>query len=117
MNGFRPSAVRRWDFAVGRLPWWRRWTPPQLFVSSFAFLIGLGTLGMKTLPGIFAAEPLTWLESLFTVTSAACVTGLTVVDTGTRFTVLGQFYVVSIIQLGGLGMIAFTSLIILALGG
>lgn len=117
MNGLRPSALRRWDFAVGRLPWWRRLTPPQLFVSSFAFLIGVGTLGMKTLPGIFAAEPLTWLEALFTVTSAACVTGLTVVDTGTRFTLLGQFYVVSIIQLGGLGMIAFTSLIILALGG
>lgn len=102
---------------MGRLPWWRRLSPPQLFVGSFALLIGLGTIGMKTLPGLFAAEPLSWLDSLFTVTSAACVTGLAVVDTGTRFTFLGQAYLLAVIQLGGLGMIAFTSLIILALGG
>lgn len=117
MNGLGPSALRRWDFVVGRLPWWRRLTPPQLFVGSFAVLVVLGTCGMKTLPGIFSGEPLTWEDSLFTVTSAVCVTGLTVVDTGTRFTLLGQAYVLLLIQLGGLGMIAFTSLIILALGG
>jgi trk system potassium uptake protein TrkH len=117
MNGLRPSAVRRWDFVVGRLPWWRRLTPPQLFIASFALLISLGTVGMETLPGIFAEAPLTWEESLFTVTSAVCVTGLTVVDTGTRFTLFGEAYVLLLIQLGGLGMIVFTSLIILALGG
>lgn len=117
MNGLRPSTLRRWDFAVGHVPWWRRLTPAQIFVGSFAVLIAAGTFGMKTIPGIFAAEPLTWEESLYTVTSAACVTGLTVVDTGTRFTMLGQAYVLLLIQLGGLGMIAFTSLIILSLGG
>lgn len=117
MSGLRPSTLRRWDFAVGKLPWWRRLTPPQLFVGSFALMIVLGTAGMKLLPGMFAAEPLSWEDSLFTVTSAVCVTGLTVVDTGTRFTPLGQFYLLALIQLGGLGMIAFTSLIILALGG
>jgi trk system potassium uptake protein TrkH len=92
-------------------------TPPQLFIGSFAILIGLGTVGMRTLPGLFAEAPLTWEESLFTVTSAVCVTGLTVVDTATRFSPLGQAYVLLLIQLGGLGMIVFTSLIILALGG
>ncbi len=117
MNGLRPSAVRRWDFAVGRLPWWRRLTPPQLFVSSFALLIVLGTVGMQTLPGLYAETPLTWEESLFTATSAVCVTGLIVVDMATRFTPLGQAYVLLLIQLGGLGMIVFTSWIILALGG
>jgi trk system potassium uptake protein TrkH len=117
MNGLRPSAVRRWDFAVGRVPWWRRLTPPQLFVGSFALLIAFGTLGLQTLPGLYADKPLTWEESLFTATSAVCVTGLIVVDTATRFTFWGQAFVLLLIQLGGLGMITFTSLIILALGG
>lgn len=117
MNGIRPTSLRRWDFSVGNVSWWYQITPPQLFVGSFALLIALGTIGMKTIPGLFAQEPLTWEESLFTVTSAVCVTGLTVVDTGTRFTLFGQAYVLLLIQLGGLGMIAFTSLIILALGG
>ena len=108
--------VRRWDFTVNRHPWWEELTPPQLFVGSFALLIALGTVGMKCLPGLFTAEPLTWEESLFTCTSAVCVTGLTVIDPGTRLTMLGQAYLLLLIQLGGLGMIVFTSLILFALG-
>lgn len=111
------SATRRWDVAVHRLPWWKRFTPPQLFVGSFVILNALGTIGFQCLPGLYTEAPLTWEESLYTSTSAVCVTGLTVVDTATRFTSLGQAYVLFLIQLGGLGMIAFTSLIILALGG
>ena len=117
MIGSQSSAIRRWDFTVGRLPWWRRLTPPQLFVGSFALLVALGTIGFQVLPGLYTEAPLTWEESLFTCTSAVCVTGLIVVDTATRFTPLGQAYVLLLIQLGGLGMIAFTSLIIVALGG
>jgi len=117
MTGLRPSATRRWDFAVGRLPWWRRWTPPQLFVASFALLIALGTLGFQTLPGLYTGTPFTWEESLFTATSAVCVTGLVVVDPATRLTLFGQGFLLLQIQLGGLGMITFTSLIIVAMGG
>lgn len=117
MNGRRPSALRRWDFTVGRLSWWERLTPPQLFVGSFALLVILGTLGFQCLPGLYTQAPLTWEESLFTSTSAICVTGLVVVDPATRLTPFGQAYLLLLIQLGGLGMIVFTSLIILALGG
>ncbi len=95
---------------------WRRLTPPQLFVASFAGLIVLGTLGLKVLPGIYTGEPLTWLDALFTATSAVCITGLIVVDTATYFTIAGQAFLLLLIQLGGLGMITFTSIIILALG-
>lgn len=109
--------MRRWDFTVGRLPWWKRLTPPQLFVGSFALLIALGTAGLQFLPGLYAEAPLTLEESLYTATSAVCVTGLIVVDTATRFTIYGQAFLLLLIQLGGLGMIVFTSLIILALGG
>jgi trk system potassium uptake protein TrkH len=95
---------------------WRRLTPPQLFLVSFALLVLVGTLGLKTIPGLYTGEPLGWLDALFTATSAVCVTGLIVVDTATYFTTWGQAYLLLLIQLGGLGMFTFTTLIILALG-
>ena len=95
---------------------WRRLTPPQLFVGSFAVLVALGTLGLRLLPGLYVGERLGWLDSLFTATSAVCVTGLIVVDTATYFTPLGQAFVLLLIQLGGLGVIVFATVIIAALG-
>jgi trk system potassium uptake protein len=87
-----------------------------MFVSSFALLILLGTVGMQLIPGIYAGAPLSWLDALFTSTSAVCVTGLIVKDTAVFFTPLGQGFVLLLIQLGGLGMLTFASLIIMALG-
>lgn len=90
--------------------------PPRLLAGSFLLLAVVGTLGLKLLPGLYESEPLGWLDALFTATSAVCVTGLIVVDTATYFTPLGQAYILLLIQLGGLGMITFTSLVILAVG-
>ena len=95
---------------------WRRLSPPQLFAGSFLLLIVLGTLGFKLLPGLYTGEPLSWLDALFTSTSAICVTGLIVVDTATYFTTAGQAFILFLIQLGGLGIISFTTVIIVALG-
>jgi trk system potassium uptake protein TrkH len=95
---------------------WSRLTPPQLFVGSFALLIAAGTVGFQVLPGLYTGEGLSWLDALFTAASAVCVTGLIVVDTATYFTAWGQAYVLLLIQLGGLGMIAFTTVIIVVLG-
>jgi trk system potassium uptake protein len=109
--------VNEWEVkGQRRLSLWRRISPAQLFVGSFGFLILVGTIGLKTLPGLYIGEPLGWLDALFTATSAVCVTGLIVVDTATYFTVWGQAWILLLIQLGGLGMITFTTLIILALG-
>lgn len=109
--------VNEWEVRGRRPPsLWRRLTAPQLFAGSFLLLVAAGTLGLKTLPGLYTAEPLGWLDAIFTATSAVCVTGLVVVDTATHFTFAGQAFILLLIQLGGLGMIAFTTLIILALG-
>jgi len=117
LNSLQRTRIGRWDIpGVHKLSLWQRVTPPQLFVASFAVLIVLGTLGLKFLPGLYTGEPLNWLDALFTSTSAVCVTGLIVVDTATYFTVRGQAFLLLLIQLGGLGMLAFTSLIIVALG-
>src|SRR6188768_1239665 len=104
----------RWEVPRGRnASLWQRISPPQLFVGSFALLIILGGAGLRMIPGMCTGETISWLDAIFTATSAVCVTGLTVVDTGTHFTPLGQAFILLLIQLGGLGMIAFTSLIIL----
>lgn len=79
-------------------------------------LIVLGTLGLKLIPGLFRGESLSWLDSAFTMTSAVCVTGLIVVDTATFFTPAGQAWILLFIQLGGLGITTFATLLLFALG-
>jgi trk system potassium uptake protein TrkH len=107
----------KWDIQPRRwLPFWQGVSSPQLFVASFALLIALGTLGLKFLPGLYTGEPLDWIDALFTSTSAICVTGLIVVDTASYFTTAGQAFILLLIQLGGLGMLSFASVIIVALG-
>jgi len=59
---------------------------------------------------------LTLLEALFTATSAVCVTGLTVVDTGSRFTPSGQAVILGLIQIGGLGIMSYAVFVALLLG-
>jgi trk system potassium uptake protein TrkH len=91
-------------------------TAPQMFAGSFLLLIVGGTLGLKTLPGLYVNEELGWVDALFTSTSAVCVTGLIVVDTATYFTPAGHAFLLLLIQLGGLGVITFTSVILVAFG-
>ncbi|MFF0827546.1 TrkH family potassium uptake protein [Brevibacillus sp. NPDC003359] len=83
--------------------------PPKTLVLGFALIIFLGalllTLPIATVDGL----GLHWLDALFTATSATCVTGLVVVDTGTTFTIFGQLVILSLIQIGGLGFMTFAT--------
>lgn len=99
---------------LGRL--WRNTSAPTLFVGSFAILIAIGTLGLLILPGIYTGPRLGVVDALFTITSAVCVTGLNVVDPATWFTRWGQLWILLFIQLGGLGLVTLTSLIIGVMG-
>src|SRR5690606_16247266 len=54
-------------------------------------------------------EPISLIDALFTATSAVCVTGIVVLDTGKDFTPIGQGLILMLIQLGGLGIMTFTS--------
>ena len=110
------SWLSDWELRTRRRSPWRDITAPQLFVGSFVVLVLLGMLGLKLLPGLYTGEELGWLDALFTAVSAVCVTGLIVVDTATYFTPAGQGFLLLLIQVGGLGIITFTSLIIVALG-
>lgn len=95
---------------------WRNLSAPALFVWSFLALIGVGTAGLYLLPGLTRGPKLGLVDALFTMTSAACVTGLTVVDVSTRFTRWGQAWILLFVQLGGIGLVTLTSLIITVLG-
>jgi len=81
--------------------------PAQLFMISFASIIIIGAILLK-LPNATTA-PITFVDAFFTSTSAICVTGLIVVDTATRFTTLGQSIILILIQIGGIGIMTFTS--------
>lgn len=84
----------------------RRFRPGMVLVVTFVLLVLHGTALLK-LPNA-TTEPLTWLQALFTATSAVCVTGLIVVDTGTAFTGLGQLILLVLMQMGAFGIITLT---------
>lgn len=98
---FREFSARRLNFNRQVL------NPAQLFIVSFLGMIFIGTL-LLMLPRA-TYEGISALDALFTATSAVCVTGLIVVDTGTYFTSLGQTIILILIQLGGLGIMTFAS--------
>jgi trk system potassium uptake protein TrkH len=95
---------------------WNHLSPSALFLASFVLLIAIGTFGLMVIPGLQAREKLGFVDSLFTMTSAVCVTGLAVVDTATQFTIAGKIWLALFIQLGGIGLITLTTLLIGALG-
>ena len=81
--------------------------PGQLFIISFLVIIFFGTF-LLILPKA-TYDGISYLDALFTSTSAVCVTGLAVVDTGTHFTLFGQTIIMILIQVGGLGILTFAS--------
>lgn len=81
--------------------------PAQLFILSFLAIIMAGTL-LLLLPKATHAG-ISLIDALFTATSAVCVTGLIVVDTGSFFTPLGQTIIILLIQIGGIGIMTFAS--------
>ena len=82
--------------------------PAALILFSYLFAMGAGTFMLLT-PYATVEEDISIIEAMYTATSAVCVTGLTVVDTGTYFSFFGQLTILLLIQLGGLGIITFTS--------
>src|SRR5690606_18101870 len=81
--------------------------PAQLFIISFLVIILAGAL-LLMLPNATHGG-ISFLNAFFTSTSAVCVTGLAVVDTGTYFTQFGQTIILVLIQVGGLGILTFAS--------
>jgi trk system potassium uptake protein len=93
-----------------------RFTPAQILVCGFAGLILIGALLLMLPAASKSGQSLRFIDALFTATSAVCVTGLVVVDTGTTFTTLGHLIIIGLIQAGGLGIMTIAVLISLIMG-
>ncbi|UCD27959.1 MAG: ATPase [Planctomycetota bacterium] len=89
--------------------------PEGVLVGVFAGLILVGTL-LLSLPFAHARHGVGKLDALFTATSAVCVTGLVVKDTGQDFTLFGQVVILGLIQLGGLGIMTFAAFALQIMG-
>ncbi|MEN8076199.1 TrkH family potassium uptake protein [Clostridioides difficile] len=88
----------------------------QILALGFILVILTGAL-LLTLPiATTSGESTNFLDALFTSTSAVCVTGLVVVDTGTYWNMFGQTVIMILIEIGGLGFMSFTTLIAIILG-
>jgi trk system potassium uptake protein len=90
--------------------------PTQIVIASFALVIALGTILLSLPIATASGERMPLVDAFFTAVSATCVTGLIVVDTGTHFSVFGQLVILACIQIGGLGLMAFTTIFVVALG-
>ena len=91
-------------------------TPPKVLALGFAGVILTGAL-LLTLPlASTSGESTDFLTTLFTATSAVCVTGLVVVDTGTHFSTWGQLVIMGLIQTGGLSFMTMASFFFLLMG-
>lgn len=94
-----------------------RWMRPERVMA-------LGFLALILLGGVLLSLPCAAQNGrsiglgngLFTATSAVCVTGLVAVDTGTTFSLFGQITLLALIQIGGLGFMAFATLTMMLLG-
>ena len=93
-----------------------RLSSTQTIFGSFFIAILFGTLLLMLPISSNTHEPTDFLTSIFTSTSAMCVTGLVVVDTATHWSLFGQFVILTLIQIGGLGIILVASMIAIILG-
>jgi trk system potassium uptake protein TrkH len=103
-------AMRRLRFRRGI-----RLHPAQAVVAGFAAAVLIGTLLLWLPPMTVEPGGTSFIDALFTATSAVCVTGLVVVDTAVHWSPLGHAVILVLIQLGGLGIMIFASLIGLVL--
>jgi trk system potassium uptake protein TrkH len=90
-------------------------SPARIFVLSFATVITTGGVFLW-LPFSAGKGPIRFVDALFTSTSAVCVTGLTVLDTGKDYSFAGQVITALLIQVGGLGIITISTVFFVLMG-
>ncbi|HUG47172.1 MAG TPA: potassium transporter TrkG [Candidatus Limnocylindria bacterium] len=110
----RIERIRPQEYRAAPPPQRRRALPPALVLAlGFAIMIAIGTV-LLMLP--FSSADGNWtplLAALFTSTSAVCVTGLTVVDTGTHWSPVGHVIIAGLMQAGGFGFMTSSTLLLL----
>ena len=98
------------------IDYFKKLSPSRKLILGFLLAILLGTFILMMPFSLKEGENLNFLSSLFTIVSAVCVTGLTVVDVSKVFSYTGDLIILFFIQLGGLGVMTFSSILFLAMG-
>jgi trk system potassium uptake protein TrkH len=93
----------------------RHFSPTRIFVLSFAGVIIAGAI-LLWFPFSATKGNLRFVDALFTSTSGVCVTGLVVVDVGKDLSTLGQVITIFLFQIGGLGIITFSTVFFVLMG-
>ena len=89
-------------------------SPGRIAVIGYTALIILGTF-LLYLP-VSTNDHLHFVDALFTAASAVCVTGLTIVDTAGTFTLFGKMVILSLIQVGGIGIMVLSTIFLFSIG-
>jgi len=87
--------------------------PAQLIVITFAAAILVGTILLDLPLASAKGESIGFVNAVFTATSATCVTGLIVLETGKDFSIFGQIVILCLIQIGALGIMTFSAILLL----
>ena len=89
---------------------------PQVLILGFGLLVLMGTLLLKLPAASASGQSIHWMDAFFTATSAITVTGLAVLTTATDFSRFGQVIILVLLQVGGVGFIAFSVLLLRLVG-
>ena len=106
-SGEHGEHVHWWDLLLDN--------PARVLLTTFLFLCFLGTI-LLSQPIASTGSPISMLDACFTSVSSVCVTGLIVLDTPHDFSMVGQLFILILIQLGGLGIMSIATLSLQALG-
>ena len=93
-----------------------KWSSVQIITAGFLFIILLGAAILSLPISSQIGQGTNFVDSLFTATSAVCVTGLVVFDTATHWSLFGKVVIISLIQIGGLGFMTIATMISLIRG-
>lgn len=92
----------------------KRWSEPKIILVTFLGIL-LPCAALLTLP-IFSVSGLSFMDALFTATSAISVTGLGVVDTGQHFSLAGKILLMLLMEIGGLGQMTLSAVLLYLFG-
>ncbi|MBM4444158.1 MAG: Trk family potassium uptake protein [Chloroflexi bacterium] len=114
---FRVPIVEPWriPLSIVRAPRFRS-LPITLVVYAFAIIIGVGAVLLMLPISSESGQSTPFIDALFTATSAVCVTGLAVVDTGTHYSLFGEGVIMALMQIGGFGIMTGGTFLLVTLG-
>ena len=104
------------DSLISRMSFCLLRSPARVSILGFTLLIAVGTV-LLMLPASVAESPMGFVDALFMSTSANCVTGLSVLDIGRQLTLFGQLVILLLIQVGGLGILTASTLLLMMMKG